>query len=390
MQLNKLTTLLILFISFTSFARWEEINSSSSENLLAIEFIGNTGFCGGANGELLKSTNGGDSWSAISSGTSDNITDIIFINSTTGYFTTSGGEVYKTTNGGSSWTSKKPQSIGGLNGIDFLNANVGLAVGDNGNIFRTDNAGSTWNDLGNVSVYVVNDVAFLNDTLAVAVGAQGSVLSSSDAGETWDWKGISSTNTFSSIEKTNDSTAIMVGTSGLYSEFNAGTMQANAETIIDNDQDWLKDVHLAPSGKVYIAGFNQSILVTNPNWKTWDLDSVNNLNSIHFLNDTIGFSCGNNGKIYKTITAGFPVGKEELIVSKLKAFPNPTDGYITFDTPVSLVNNTLRVYNMKGQIVKQIVLSSNENISIQELNTGLYFFQILTDNVNYQGRIIKK
>ena len=39
-------------------------------------------------------------------------------------------------------------------------------------------------------------------------------------------------------------------------------------------------------------------------------DSINNLNSVYFINDTIGFACGFNGKIYRTITGGFQVGKK--------------------------------------------------------------------------------
>lgn len=389
MKANKLLILGCL-ISFFSHARWEEISTPSSENLTSIEFIGNIGYCAGSNGELLKSTNGGLNWSAIASGTSDNITSILFIDASNGYFTTSTGYVYKTTNGGMSWTNNKLQSIGGLNGIDFVNSDIGLAVGDNGVIFRTVNSGTSWTNLGSVSVYVVNDVVFLNDTLAVAVGAQGSVLSSIDAGLTWSWKGISSSNSFNAIEKTSNSKAAMVGSAGLYSEFNAVTMTASNEKKIDSgqDPDWLKDIHLSASGNLYVVGFNQTVLITNPDWKTWDLDSVNNLNSIHFLNDTIGFTCGGNGKIYKTITGGFPVGKSEISIKTLKLYPNPISDYINF-SGLSNEQKTINIYTQSGKLVYNTITFESQ-INISNFKSGLYFINLSNNGNIYQSKFLKR
>tara|TARA_B110000211_G_C14047315_1_gene539600 strand:+ start:375 stop:1544 length:1170 start_codon:yes stop_codon:yes gene_type:complete len=389
MKASKLV-LLFCLISFFSYARWEEITTNSSENLTSIEFIGNTGFCAGENGELLKSTNSGQTWNLITSGTIDNITSILFLDVNTGYFSTSTGFVFKTTDGGVSWTNNKLQSIGAINGIDFLNNSIGLAVGDNGAIFRTSDGGTSWNSLGNVSVYVVNDVTFVNDTLAVTVGAQGSVLSSSDAGLTWDWKAITSSNTFTSIEKLNDSTAAMVGSAGLYSEFSSISMLASNEQTIDPDltPDLLKDIHLSPSGNLYVVGFNQTVLITNPSWKTWDLDSVNNLNGIHFFNDTIGFACGANGKIYKTISGGFPVGKNEVKLNKLNLYPNPASNIINF---VGLENeeNKLFIYNQSGQLITNTTIQQTQ-YNIENFKTGLYFIHIIGVNHTYRGKFIKR
>jgi photosystem II stability/assembly factor-like uncharacterized protein len=388
MKANKLF-LLGCLISLFSHAKWEEVTTSSTENLTSIEFIGNTGFCAGNNGELLKTTNGGQTWNAITSGTSDNITSILFLDNNTGYYSTSTGYVFKTTNGGASWTSKKLQTIGAINGIDFLNNSIGLAVGDNGSIFRTSNGGDSWTDLGSISVYVVNDVVFVNDTLAVAVGATGSVLSSSDAGLTWDQKTITSSNTFNAIEKINDSKAAMVGSLGMYSEFSAVTMLASNEQTIDTDQpaDLLKDIHLSPSGNLYVVGFNQTVLITNPGWKTWDLDSVNNLNSVHFLNDTIGFTCGANGKIYKTTTGGFPLSNKELIIENLNLYPNPAENVINFVGLESEENN-LFIFASNGKLIRKGKIHQSQ-IDIENLMSGLYFIKIINSEKIYKGKFLK-
>lgn len=390
MKANRLL-IIALLASLFSFGKWEEINSSTTENLNCIQFFNSTGYAAGQNGELVKTTNGGLNWSSINSTTSANITAIHFRDESTGYYTSSDGKVFKTTNGGSSWTSKNVQNVGALNGIDFLNNQIGLAVGDNGFIHRTTDGGNNWTDLGNVSVFVVNDVAFINDTLAVAVGAQGSILSSSDAGLTWYWQGISSTNTFSAVEKLSASSAGIVGTDGVYLTFNASSMTASSETTIDASNDWLKDIHLAPSGKIYAVGFSQSILVTNPSWKTWDLDSVNNLNGISFMNDTIGFACGNNGKIYKTVTAGFPIGQAEISIQPIKLYPNPASNFIQFNLPINTSFNSLEVsvYNNTGQLIENKITPS-ESFNIEHLNSGLYFISIRNKATIYRGKFLKK
>ena len=388
----KISRLILLgcFISLFTHARWEEISTPSTDNLTTIEFIGNIGYCAGSNGTLLKSSNGGQTWNSITSGTTDNITSILFLDNNTGYFSTSTGYVYKTTNGGASWTNNKPQTIGAINGIDFLNNSIGLAVGDNGAIFRTSNGGTSWSSLGNFSVYVINDVEFINDTLAVAVGAQGSILASSDEGLTWNSITSTSSKTFTAIEKINDSTAAMVGSSGLYSTFNSNTMTASNEQIIDPDPtpDLLKDIHLSSSGNLYVVGYNQTVLITNPDWKKWDLDSINNLNSIHFLNDTIGFACGANGKIYKTVTGGFPLSNNELEIHTLSLYPNPATNRINFKG-LRNQENQLLIYNQNGQLIINTKIFQNQ-YNIESLKVGLYFTKIIGAEGIYNSKFLKK
>ena len=388
MKTNRLI-LLGCLISFFSQAKWEEVSTPSNKNLTAIEFIDNIGFCAGEKGELLKSIDGGQTWKAEISGTLDNIISIMFLDTNKGYFSTSTGYINKTNNGGDSWKSIKLQ-IGAINGIDFLNDSIGLAVGDNGAIFRTSNAGTTWSKKGAISVYVLNDVAFINDTLAVAVGAQGSVLSSSDAGLTWELKQINSYKTFTAIEKINNSKASMIGSSGLYSEFNATSMLASNPQTIDNDiiPDLLMDIHLTKNGNLYVVGFNQTILIANPGWNKLDLDSTNNLTSVHFINDTIGFACGFNGKIYKTITGGFPTGKKELKLNKLSLYPNPSTNVINF---IGLKNkkNKLLIYNQKGQLIISTIVNQYQ-YNIEKLKVGLYFIYIIGSDYNYSGKFMKQ
>ena len=95
---------------------------------------------------------------------------------------------------------------------------------------------------------------------------------------------------------------------------------------IDSGEDWLKDIHIIEkedgSSKGIIVGFNSSLYIESDGWKNQDIDFVNNLNSIHFYDDTIGVACGFNGKIYKTISGGVPASISKPTQFDLKIYPN--------------------------------------------------------------------
>lgn len=386
---NLIIALLIGFTLNLS-ANWAEVTTPATQDLNKIQIINDLAFCVGNGGIILKSTDFGDTWNSLTSGTVSNLNCIVFVNSTLGFIGTADGKVLKTTNGGNSWSSSTLQTLGGINGIDFLDENTGVAVGDNGNVFHTTNGGANWINLGSQSIYVVNDVAFVNDTLAVAVGAQGSIISSSDAGATWEVRTLNVTNTFSAITKKNNSTAAFVGTGGVYSTFSATSLTATNPTKIDVNGDWLKDIHIINYNgyeRTFATGVSSSINLTNPGWKTWDLDSVNNVNGIGFFDDTLGIACGLNGKIYKTLSAGMPVSQQEIEKVQIKLYPNPTSDIVYL--PSNLIGLKLVLYTSNGRIVKSEQIT-NSTIDLSNLNSGLYFIKVLSDTRIYSARVIKQ
>ena len=86
----------------------QQYTIGNNEGFTSIQFINSTtGFASGTIGKAYKTTNGGATWTAIPLGIQNDVQDIYFINSQTGYAaSTSGfdGAIYKTTNGGSTWT----------------------------------------------------------------------------------------------------------------------------------------------------------------------------------------------------------------------------------------------------------------------------------------------
>jgi photosystem II stability/assembly factor-like uncharacterized protein/PKD repeat protein len=145
-----------------------------------------TGFVAGTNGRILKTTNGGNNWTALSSGTTSEIKDIWFTNSSSGY-AVGNGRVLRTTNGGSSWTSTVfSGSI--FNSVHFPTANVGYAVGEDRKMIKTTNAGLNWT-LSTMNIptnTILNSVFFVSDLEGYVTGANGVIYRTTNGGQYWE------------------------------------------------------------------------------------------------------------------------------------------------------------------------------------------------------------
>ena len=63
--------LVILFLSVDTNAQWVTQNSSTSQTLHSIHFVNTqTGYAAGNGGVVIRTTNGGNNWAALNTGTS--------------------------------------------------------------------------------------------------------------------------------------------------------------------------------------------------------------------------------------------------------------------------------------------------------------------------------
>ena len=98
----------------------------------------------GDSGTILRTTNGGASWTRQSSSTTNDLYGISFTDANTGTAVGYGGTILRTTNGGASWTRQSSGTMNWLYDVCFTDANTGTVVGACGTILRTTNAGVTF------------------------------------------------------------------------------------------------------------------------------------------------------------------------------------------------------------------------------------------------------
>lgn len=83
------------------------------------------------------------------------------------------------------------------------------------------------------------------------------------------------------------------------------------------------------------------------------------------------------------------MNSNDLPKENFQIYPNPTTDIVTID----IANNDkgeLRIYQLDGTFIrKQSLLSSSNVVSIRDLNTGVYFFEINSDKGTATKKIIK-
>jgi photosystem II stability/assembly factor-like uncharacterized protein len=103
-----------------------------------------TGWIVGTQGTILRSTDGGDHWEQVASGTRNDLNGIAFASDQSGWIVGDNGTLLVTVTGGEAWEQRDLQLEDKLNDVAFLSENVGLIVGDFGVMLRTSDAGETW------------------------------------------------------------------------------------------------------------------------------------------------------------------------------------------------------------------------------------------------------
>lgn len=121
--------------------------SGTSESLQDVDFIDdNVGWAVGGGWTVLKTVDGGLNWVSQSVPTDIDpyFKGVCFADSLEGWVVGSNGTILHTTDGGATWQVQLPGTLFGLRRVKFVDPDQGWAVGFGGTILHTDNGGATW------------------------------------------------------------------------------------------------------------------------------------------------------------------------------------------------------------------------------------------------------
>lgn len=205
------------------------------DNLFSVDFIDAAqGWAAGYYGTILKTTDGGESWSHISLPNTDLIRRIQFLDTDRGWLVTHRGRIMSSKDGGATWTIRHTaDSQVNLRNIEFLNADIGWAVGHEGTILHTNDGGETWanQSLSNFTgrdLPRLNGLTVLSESRALLAGEFGVLAETIDAGMTWTIISEPDQNaTYTEIEQVG-STILAVGLNGVV----ARVQDADTDTSI--------------------------------------------------------------------------------------------------------------------------------------------------------------
>ena len=160
-----------------------------------------SGWACGSNGMLRFTINGGESWVTQTSGVSDYISRVFFVNSFEGWiaggYGGGNGFIRHTTNGGQTWVAQTPASNYHLLDLFFLNENEGWVSAVGGSVQHTTDGGISWNTIGGAmhdfadKIYMVNSNEgwlLANNSVQSGHDGRGQIYYTSDGGNWWEYQ----------------------------------------------------------------------------------------------------------------------------------------------------------------------------------------------------------
>lgn len=165
------------------------IPQPAGNTFFRVKFFNQVGFITGNKGVILKSLDGGYSWTQTKTNAKEILFDISFFDDKRGFAVGWNGTIMATTNSGDSWykvnSEEKETDRNYLKSIDVNARGYGLIVGGDGTILRTTNYGNSWEKLDIKFSGGFQKVKIINEDYSLIVGSKGVILVSKDKGETW-------------------------------------------------------------------------------------------------------------------------------------------------------------------------------------------------------------
>lgn len=254
---------------------WEHLSSGTPHRLNDVFFTSSdVGYAvGGVSGRpdetgvLLRTRDGGLNWEMISTPVSKAINDVTFIGTNVGFAVCDDGYILRTTNGGDTWTSSRPETAD-LNGVYFTGVNKGFVVGERGLVLVTDDGGINWDVRVIPGVIVnLNNVMFVDANTGYIAGNAGFVIKTDNGGDSWMVIDVGVGDDLYSTYFTNISTGYVVGTNGaVLGTVDGGTTWAELPA---NTSYNLYDVFFPSRETGYIVGDAGLLLGTTDEGQTW-------------------------------------------------------------------------------------------------------------------------
>ncbi|OFX35575.1 MAG: hypothetical protein A2X08_12795 [Bacteroidetes bacterium GWA2_32_17] len=329
-----------MLISALSFSQWILQNPLLQSNTLYSVFFAdaNTGYATGAVGTIIKTTDAGSTWAALTSGTTNDLHSVYFTDVNTGYAVGNSGTILKTSNAGNTWITLSSGTLNNLNAVYFTDVNTGYAVGNSGTIRKTSNAGSTWTTLSSGTPNNLNSVYFIGVNTGYAVGDYGTIRKTSNAGSSWSTLLSNTTNTLYSVYFTDLNNGFTSSSDGGSSGKIYKTSDAGSSWSISLNKGPLQSIYFTDINTGYAVGYDGmnnigGVFKTTDAGSTWTAQAsgtYNTLYSVYFTATNTGYAVGANGTILKTINSGstwttFPQGTTNLLYSIY--FPDANTGY---------------------------------------------------------------
>lgn len=253
-----------VFLSTDSGSTWQRRSSGVTADLLAVAWQSEATAwaCGERSlgwtrvGDLLRSTDGGLSWTVELADHPASLTSVVFVDPVHGWVGEAATELLRTTDGGATWDALAGGSP--TSTLEFLDSHIGFAAGSgmDFDLFRSTDGGSTWalayeNPNGTIIGvdFASPSQGFLADPVSVSV--------STDGGLTWGLRASLSEAWLADLELASPSLGWLVG-------HRQAVDSSDALILVSTDGGfgWSQQTFSSPNGLSAVSAWDSSRVLT--------------------------------------------------------------------------------------------------------------------------------
>ena len=231
----------------------------------------------GAFGTIVHSKDGGATWETQSSGTTEHLLGVDFVDDKNGWVVGRSAVILRTQDGGQTWSPQATEDKNHLFDVAALSPERAVAIGDWGTILVTTD-GSTWQKRSLDRDIILNSQSWVDPDHGWIVGEAGLIVATTDGGVTWTDQNSGAMKTLFGVSFADAQRGWAVGLDGLI----ISTASGGAEWQVQR-------------GSVDIAGFEQvgsKEVAENPT-----------LFAIAVI-DSTGYAVGDSGSVFATTDGG--------------------------------------------------------------------------------------
>ncbi|GHA40243.1 hypothetical protein GCM10007103_22120 [Salinimicrobium marinum] len=292
---------------------WTRVSTGSSDNFNSVQIIENKTIILSGTKTIVRSDDGGATWKSHNIGGNYAITKTFFTGALTGHAVCKGGFILKTVDGGQNWKITEKTSIypNDFFTVYFVNEKVGFATKQHSTILKTIDGGETWKETRNTTDAFYS-LFFLDEKTGFATGDNGVIFKTSDGGDTWEWisfqNGRYDQTSMFGIYFHNSTEGYVVGQRGRILKTKDGGSSWDQYSPFYDD---VSEFQLITSDIAY-ASIWSKLFKTRDGGKTWQdmgspVEGVG-LSKFEFLNENIGYAIVGNSNyyyaVYKTTNGG--------------------------------------------------------------------------------------
>lgn len=376
---------------------WKPINTGITDGkfyniVFASENVGMIVGNNGTTNYILKTIDGGNTWTNVATATITNMAIAIdFLDENNWYLVCENGGMFISKDGGTTWTKNHLGNNLDLYDISMVSNKFGIICTEGGRYVKFDGAGWLTNNVFNGDKFIKTE--FFDKDNGVILAEKGRFWRTKDGATTWD-SIHNFMGTCNNMHFLHQAVGHIVGTKGLIARSVSGGTNWSKYVALGYENTNFMAVHFPSSSSGYVAGEKGIILKTENGCLNWTTENADTTEDILAMTSTPeegnAFAVGTNGLVLKRTRPSSIKNENDMTI--VSVYPNIIQQgesvHIILDKPIQ---TNITIYDINGKSIKSFETNTAQmDFNTNEFARGIYLLKIQGNGVYNTQRLIVK